>query len=69
MLLSILTVANIAVGIYLFMSGPSQAFSVFLIGTFIGILMYVTLHGFQNLLPWIFQEQKGNYYVKSSEYS
>lgn len=43
--------ANVAVGIYLFSSGPSPAFALFLVVAIIGVLMYEVLHLFYNVLP------------------
>ena len=43
--------ANVAVGIYLFIPGPNPAFGLFLVIAIIGVLMYEVLHLFYNVLP------------------
>ena len=50
-LFSFIVVANVAVGIYLFDSGPSPAFGLFMVVAIIGVLMYEVLHLFYNVLP------------------
>ena len=45
------SVANVAVGIYLFIPGPSPPFALFLVVAIIGVLMYEVLHLFYNVLP------------------
>ena len=47
------TVVNIAVGIYLFQSGPSQMLTLFLFASSVGVVMYITLHVIYNVLPRI----------------
>ena len=56
-------VINSAIGIYLLDFSISQAFNIFIIASFVGILMYITLHITYNILPKIFKKQKGGMYV------
>lgn len=53
------TVTNIAVGVYLFDSGLSEAFTIFLIASSVGVLMYISLHVIYNVLPKVYKEKKG----------
>ena len=49
----LLTVINIAIGIFLLDCGRSQAFNIFIIVSFVGTLMYITLYATYNVLPKI----------------
>ena len=54
---------NSAIGIYLLDFGRSQAFNIFIIASFVGALMYITLHITYNVLPKIFKKRQGGTYV------
>ena len=52
-------VINIAIGIFLLDYSRSQAFNIFIIVSFVGTLMFITLHITYNLLPMIFKKRQG----------
>ena len=56
-------VINIAIGIFLLDYSRSQAFNVFIIASFVGTMMYLTLHITYNILPRIYKKRKGGMYV------
>ena len=63
-LIFVLIVVNITLGIYIFESGPSQTFSLFIIASIIGISMYTICHLLHSVLPKILKDSKGiGYYV------
>ena len=54
---------NIAIGIFLLDCGRSQAFNIFIIVSFVGTLMYITLHVTYNVLPKIRKKRQGGMYM------
>ena len=54
---------NIAIGIYLLDLTLSQAFNIFIIASFVGTLMYITLHVTYNILPKIYKKRQRGTYV------